>query len=691
MKLKKSLVPIAVSLGLAAAVCAAFALQNSSEHKVLFEKAKFTMKTKGDLKGAIQLFEEIIRKYPNERDYAAKSQLYIGFCYEKLGFGQAQAAFQKVVENYPEQTEAVAVAREKLVTLTRLQTLSIISDERFHMSRLWEGSSWWRGCSISPLGGFFAFADRMNGYGEVATYDLSSGKVRRLTNDATKTEGAYDCAVSPDGQHIAYCWLKNNDGSQELRVVGTDGSRPKTLFRDKDGLPVIPFHWSPDGKQILVFHKGIAMISVDDGSIRILKESKPESWQGRMRISPDGRYIAYDWPPQGDNAGRDIFILAADGSFNTPVIRDSSDDYLLDWCPDGKSLLVASDRTGSWSAWQIRVKEGKPNGPAELVKGDIGRIRPLGVTQDGSFYFLTTVGGSDIYTAMIDVNAGKILETPKNPLERFLGGNRSPSWSPDGKYLAYISAQSPPFADLVIRIRSEETGEERDVSPLLGWFDSIQWFPDGTSVMVYGTDAEGRRGLYRVDIETGAVEPLLMSAGWLGPDGKTIYSCTYRDSDNLTSIIAFDLQSGKKKEIWRGQEDVVSVNPSPDGQWLALSIGRGYDAPSPCLAVIPTNGGEIRELVRTGPSAVAWTPDSKQILYAKTITENGWGSSREELWIVPVSGGSSTNLNLTSKGLWHLTIHPDGDRIAYTSDKSRAEIWVMENFLPGTKAQKGSK
>ena len=42
-------IPMAIAIGLAVAVCAASAIQNSSQHKVLFEKAKFTMETKGDL------------------------------------------------------------------------------------------------------------------------------------------------------------------------------------------------------------------------------------------------------------------------------------------------------------------------------------------------------------------------------------------------------------------------------------------------------------------------------------------------------------------------------------------------------------------------------------------------------------------------------------------------------------------
>src|SRR4030043_1838340 len=95
--------------------------QDSPQYKILFEKAKFTMETKGDLNGAISLFNDIIKKYPKEREYAAKSQLYIGLCYERLGLEEAQKAYRKVVNSYPEQTETVKQANEKLSLLLRAE------------------------------------------------------------------------------------------------------------------------------------------------------------------------------------------------------------------------------------------------------------------------------------------------------------------------------------------------------------------------------------------------------------------------------------------------------------------------------------------------------------------------------------------------------------------------------------------
>ena len=124
MRLHSASRVLVVTIGVAAAVTVASALQESSQHRVLFEKAKFTMETKGDLRGAIALFEEIVSKYPNEREYAAQALLNIGQCYEKLGMEGARGAYQRLIKGYPGQTTAVAAAQERLDSLMRAASLA---------------------------------------------------------------------------------------------------------------------------------------------------------------------------------------------------------------------------------------------------------------------------------------------------------------------------------------------------------------------------------------------------------------------------------------------------------------------------------------------------------------------------------------------------------------------------------------
>ena len=114
---------------------------------------------------------------------------------------------------------------------------------------------------------------------------------------------------------------------------------------------------------------------------------------------------------------------------------------------------------------------------------------------------------------------------------------------------------------------------------------------------------------------------------------------------------------------------------SPDGRQLAFS-----DPGNQVLKVMPAAGGEPREILRLKDpetfcwnAGLAWTPDGHYILF---------GKQPDELWRIPAEGGEPQKL-LAMDVLGHISIHPDGRRIAFTGGKEESEGWVMENFLPG--------
>lgn len=150
-----------------------------------------------------------------------------------------------------------------------------------------------------------------------------------------------------------------------------------------------------DGSQILVHrHLGwlprenqIALVSVADGSIQPMKDL---DWRYPMNLSlsPDGKHVVYDFAAGEHPSNRDIFLLSVDDSQTTPLITHPANDFVLGWAPDGRSILFTSDRTGQCGMWTVSVDQnGRGLGPARLVKKDMGWIRPLGFTRDGSFYY----------------------------------------------------------------------------------------------------------------------------------------------------------------------------------------------------------------------------------------------------------------------------------------------------------------
>ena len=211
-------------------------------------------------------------------------------------------------------------------------------------------------------------------------------------------------------------------------------------------------------------------------------------------------------------------MLSTDGSREIPLVEHPSYDELLGWAPDGGNIIFSSDRNGTLSFWIIQVADGKPQGNPKLVKSNMGPIEPLGFTRKGSFYYGISQKGNNIYIAELDPETGEILAPPKKAITRFEGYNQSPDYSPDGKYLAYISRRFPLtiFPDYTIAqiggnvlcIKSLETGKEREIFPDLNKFSYPRWSPDGRSVIVKDLNANG---YYKIDTQTGNVTPTELS------------------------------------------------------------------------------------------------------------------------------------------------------------------------------------
>ncbi len=556
----------------------------------------------------------------------------------------------------------------------------------------------------SSDGRYFPFTDWETG--DLAIRDLTTGENRRLTNKGSWFESgefAHGAIPSPDAQRLAYGWF-NRDLFYELRVIGSDGSSPRVLYRNEEVAFIGPVAWSPDGKRVLASltringATQIAWVSVADGSLQVLK-TMDWRYPFKVSLSPDGLTIAYDFPPQENSPQRDIFLLAADGSREAPLVQHSANDFLLGWTPDGERLLFASNRTGSLCIWAVQVAEGKPQGNPQMVKKDVGRILPLGFTQDGAFFYAQQSGMNDVYVAEVEPATGTPLSPPAMVTERFVGSTSMPAWSSDGEYLAYVSQPNPHFStglDARVIIRSVETGEEREFWPRFNEITHLSWSPDGHELLLTGYDKNRLyyASLYRMDVRTGEITPIVRTSyqamyrwGIYAPDGKRIF---YRRSDLAAKsdrILMRDLQTGQEKELYRVvlPSYLVGLALSPDGRRLAFFEGD-QKGQAETLRVMPAEGGEPRKLLSVQKpewfvrQLLAWTPDARHILFGK---HDSSPLGKHALWRISTEGGEPARVGLAMDALLHLQFHPDGQRVAFTGGVPVVlEIWVLENFLP---------
>jgi Tol biopolymer transport system component len=620
----------------------------------------------------------------DRREWAVKTIVAVLGCMTLTLVGWSQVARQQHAPTgeMPHLSEAEGLADTGVVT-----------------RRVWAGGDVSVFGGPSPDGRYLSFVDWETG--DLAVRDLRTGENRRLTNKGTWWESsamALFSVFSADGEHIAYAWSEEagqGDERWDLRTIGRDGSAPRVVYRNAAVPYLQPVDWTPDGSAILtLFHRQdgtnqIALVSAADGSVRPLKTL---DWRAplEMALSPDGRYVAYDFPSGDQSEQHDIFVLATDGSQEEVVARHAGNDFVLAWLPDG--ILFASDRSGKLAAWHVPIEAGSAAGRPQMVQPELWRLFPIGLArQSGMYFYATSPSVRQLYLAALDLESGKLAAEPKGvpgPQVNLRTINAY-AWSPDGRYLAYWAQHGPSVDQVnvspqVIAILSLESGLTREFPAAVRYIWTLKWSPDGRELLLAASDPKGRSGLFRVDVQTGDVRPLLRAsehvsgADWF-PDGQAVF---YHVADEHgRSVIRRDVDAGTEDTLYHAtppERLAPRTVLAPDGKWMALQVfvqGAYRD-----IRVIPASGGEPRTLVRfaaggDGPGPMTWTPDSRSVLYSVR------GSDPESpLWEVPLDGGAPRKLDVTLQSPGSVRFHPDGRRIAFVAGKWKSEIWAMHGF-----------
>ena len=642
----------------------------------------------GDLEKAAKQFAAIADTFKADRATAATALLHLADVYQKRGDAQAKAVYQRIVTDFGDQKDAVAAARRALGGAG-------IRTGELSYTRVWPASGMADDIdlngTISPDGRQLSYLDWSSG--DLMLRDLTSGTDRRLTGTGkwpSTGEYAEESAISRDGRKIAYAWYAGKNRYQ-LRVGDLKSTpvQPTTVLDDPDVDWVAPYDWSPDGRSVVAVltrrtrRTEIALVGLADGSVRTLAST---DWRGASKasLSPDGRWLAFDravGKPADDE--RDIFIVAVDTGQERAVVAGPGLERLVGWSPDGTQLLFASDRNGILSLWTQPMRDGSPHQTASLLKADIGS-KVLGMSVEGDLFVAQQVAGRNIYIAEVDFATGRVLKPATRAVDRFVGMNEWPDWSPDGKFLSYVYARNWVGRSPSIAVKALDNGRVREV-PL----DVINgrapfWTADGQAFITHGVDAEGRAGVYRIRAADGAVTALVhASTGqWfafpeMSVDGRKVYFSKVVNSQG--SVVELDLESGNQRELLTGGGPGV---PAPDGKSVAALRRRSGDGPA--IVVISLADGSQREVLRVAPPQVlmqnlSWAPDSRSLI-VNTFWNDG---EKRETWLVPLDGGPHKVLDLPGHTWSRVRVHPDGKRVAYHAGDLKSEVWVLENFLPG--------
>jgi serine/threonine-protein kinase len=542
--------------------------------------------------------------------------------------------------------------------------------------------------------------------GDIYLLEIASGRSRQITDK--ETPGGYP-AISPDGSLISY-ERRLPDGSVELRVADIDDTWPAVNHRrptviamrgDRD-TTFIPIEWSSDGQQILCWAQrtdGSAdlVLVLRTGAAHSVLQTFAQRHPRRASLSPDGRYVVYDFVASPPDPQHDLFIVGTDGSAPRVLLSERFDETLPVWTPDGSGVFFIGDRGGTIDGWVVKVTDGVAHGAPTLVARNLDRVTPFGLTSAGALFYMFEINSAAIFTQSIDEDA----PTRPKPVAAPRGWGttqQGPWWSPDGGTLAYFSIRGMGEAprESVITLMNIKTGQTRDLLPSLSYFGAVspRWSADGHELLVRGRDFRYRWGYFRIDIATGATTPVVIgrtvedainfgpSFEWMR-DGRGIAYTRH-----LVGVVTHEFETGVERTIVPDPPDgtILSFGTAPDGRHIAFSLNTGKqekDIVSSLMVQSPS--GNTHELLSLpGPSAIRfqeWTPDGRDVIYSTQTAV----SPVPRLWRIPASGGTPRDMMTTvdaPQNLNAVALSPDGRRIAYTAGRTAFEIWTMEGFLP---------
>jgi tricorn protease len=592
--------------------------------------------------------------------------------------------------------------------------------------------------------------------GDLWIVSSDGGRATRLT-----VHPAYEAYPhwSPDGRSIAFS--SKREGGYDVYVVPSEGGTPERItFHSAND---IVYDWTPDGKGILFYTNRDTRMSnlytIDLQTKRFRRITNEFKGIQAASYSHDGKWLlvsrgtgGWNRPKYKGSANADIYLLPVAQGESRQLTDYIGNDMWPMPSPDGKAVYFVSCRPGSdtpegvaniwkmnadgkgaaqlthfkgdstfWPSisrdgrlivfeeasgiWVVPTGPGQPKkldifAPSDVVVNDLmhenyhSGVQSLSVTNDAKKIAFTVHGEVFWVKTKIEGDAERLTDTPQR--------EKDVAWSPDGRWLAFISNRSGTDNLYIIDMKTENkevvrltTGDQMEYSPV--------WSPDSEKI-AFVRGAFGQQ-IVLIPPEGGG-EKVLVAAPYVGgvawsPDSKWI--AFTRDDTRSTTDIWLVPADGSAAPVnitdypgWNGDPEF-----SRDGKWLVFRSDRSGDAQvfrlrlqqvdeqseqeaekegeeelepweqkrktygSPEKLEIDLDRITLRSEQLTSVLGGAWnfaiTRDSKNVLFSATT------AGKHDIWKIPIYGGGLTQLTSWGESPGGFIVPAEGEDFFYTA------------------------
>lgn len=468
--------------------------------------------------------------------------------------------------------------------------------------------------------------------GDLYKVPVQGGEAQRLTSHI-----GYEIfpRFSPDGKTIAF--TGQYDGNTEVYSIPSTGGEPLRLtytannrrdnLGDRMGPNNIVMVWTPDGKEIIYrnrisdgFTGKLYQVPKEGGLSNVIP--LPEG--GFCSYAPDGKKLAYNrvmrefrtWKYYKGGMADDVWIYDAMAQKVENITNNDAQDIIPMWVGDYIYFMSDRDRTMNIFMYSIKTKQttkvtnfkeydvkfASSNGKMIVFEngGYIYKLDPatnkaekVNITlksdniyarseiKDGADY-INHVSLSSDGKRLAVTTRGEVFNIPADKgvtknITRTPGAHeREAKWSPDGKYIAYISDRSGE-TELYLQATDSTTPQQLTKNNDT-YIRGLEWSPDSKSI-VY-TDRKNRINLIDISTQKRTLvlqDPRGESRGAsFSPDSKWL---TYSrpESNNFSVIYVYNIADQKEYPVTDKWYQSYSPAFSEDGKYIIFTSSRDFD------------------------------------------------------------------------------------------------------------------